>query len=206
MKMKALMGAVLMLGLAACNSGGGLNIGQGFNIDANLTGASVRTAITQVVDSTTGAVKRYESTYTLTQPNAIFNVGPQSVGMTLQGFTVEVLDNAGTRYGDDQGKYQRSVSYVVQPGFICSTAGTTLDNCAPSAKVASKVATTIGSLPLVTDRIAALIVNDCETTGCPTLKLKVTFSGTDDAGRAQTLTVVSADLASSVSSFSTIKE
>ena len=205
MKMKGMMVGVVALGLAACNQGG-LNIGQGFSIDANLSGASVTVAVTQVVDAATGAFKRYDSTYTLTEPTAIFNASPQSVGLKVQGFTVEVLDNAGARYGDDQGKYQRSVSYVVQPGFTCATAATTLDNCAPSAKVASKVSTPIGSVPLVTDRIASLITSDCETTGCPTLKLKVTFTGTDDAGRSQTLTVASADLASSISSVAVVKE
>ena len=205
MKMKTMMVGVLALGLAACNQGG-LNIGQGFGIDANLSGGSVKVAVTQVIDATTGAFKRYDSTYTLTEPTAIFNTSPQSVGLKLQGFTVEVLDNAGARYGDDQGKYQRSVSYVIQPGLICTTADTTLDSCAPTAKVASKVATSIGSLPLGTDRIAALITGDCETTGCPTLKLKVTFTGTDDAGRQQTLSVVSADLASSVTSVNVVKE
>jgi hypothetical protein len=194
MKRLTLMAGVLALGLAGCAQNNGLNIGQGFGMDANVTGAKVtltRTPATATAPATISIL--------ITQPTIIFNARPQSVGFELQKYTVEVLDNAGARYAADQGIFQRSVSSVISPGFVCVTAGTggtatPLEQCAPNAKSAANVATPIGSLSVITGAVADQIATDCQVTACPTLKLKITFSGVDDAGRSQNVVASGADL------------
>jgi len=207
MKNLAIMAGVLALGLGACTQNG-VNIGQGFAIDANVAGADVAVAVVKVYDKTSGAFKGYRSTYTLTNPTVTFNAQPQSVGLNLQSATVEVLDNAGTRYDNDLGRYQRSVSAVVKPGFTCSTAGTAIESCDPNSKVPANVATILSStdVKLVTDEIASQVASDCSSVGCPTLKLKVTFTGVDTAGRAQSITVAGATLGASVTSVASVTE
>lgn len=209
MKRPTLMAGVLALGLASCaQNNNGLDIGQGFGMDANLAGADVSVAVIEVRSKASGALIGYRSTYTLTNPTITFNARPQSVGLQLQKATVEVLDNAGTRYDNDLGIYQRSASFVVKPGLVCSIAGTSIDACGPNNKIPSNVATVIGTaeLKLVTDEIAATVAGDCQSVGCPTLKLKVTFAGIDDAGRPQTVVVAGAMLGAHVTSRTVVQE
>jgi hypothetical protein len=207
MKNLVIMAGVLALGLSACSQNG-VDIGQGFSIDVNVTGANVTVAVVEVKDKTSGALKGYRSTYTLTNPSIVFNALPQSVGLNIQSVTVEVLDNAGTRYDGDLGRYQRSVSLPVKSGFVCSTADTTVENCSPSNKQPASVATTFtnADVTLISDEIAAQITSDCQSTGCPTLKLRLAFTGVDSAGRAQTINVGGAGLGASVTSRTTVTE
>ena len=193
MKRLTLTAGVLALGLAGC-SNNGLNIGQGFGMDANITGAKV--TLTRVPATATAPAT---VSLLITQPTIVFNARPQSVGFKLQKYTVEVLDNAGARYAADQGIFQRSASAVINPGFVCVAAGTggaatPLDQCAPNAKSAANVATPIGGLSVITGAVADQIANVCQSTACPTLKLKITFSGIDDAGRSQNVLASGADL------------
>ncbi|WP_407570689.1 hypothetical protein [Deinococcus altitudinis] len=207
MKNLTIMVGIFALGLSACSQNG-VNIGQGFSMDANVTGANVSVAVVEVKDKTSGALKGYRSTYTLTNPGIVFNALPQSVGLNIQTVTVEVLDNAGIRYDGDLGRYQRSVSLPVKSGFTCSTADTTVENCSPSNKLPANVATTFTNtdVRLVTDEIASQIASDCQSSVCPTLKLKVTFAGVDSAGRAQAIIVAGASLGASVASRTTVTE
>ncbi len=206
MKKLAILAGALALGLGACGQNNGLNIGQGFSIGANLSSGSVDVSIVEVQDTKTGAFKGYRSTYLLNEPVATFNALPQSVGFKIQTYTVEVIDNAGVRYAADQGKYLRSTSLVVKPGYTCASATATIDTCAPTDKQPANVATSLGSLTLVTDEIARTATGDCEAGSCPTLKLRVTFAGIDDAGRNQTIVASDADLAVRVTGRTVTKE
>lgn len=207
MKRLMLTASVLVSGLAACGQNNGLTIGQGFGIDANLSGGNISVSVVQVVDTKTGVTKDYRSVYTLTQPIVTFNARPQSVGYQIQSYVVEVVDNAGVRYAADQGKYQRSTSQIVQPGFVCTQVpASTLDGCAPNSKQAANVPTAVTNLVLVTDEIGRQVTGDCQFGVCPTLKLKVTFNGVDAAGRPQSLQLAGADLIVRVTSVSVIKE
>ena len=206
MKKLAILAGALALGLGACGQNNGLNIGQGFSIGANLSSGSVNVKVVEVRDIKTNALRGYRSTYLLNEPLATFNALPQSVGFKIQSFTVEVLDNAGVRYAADQGKYQRSVSLVIKPGYTCALATATIDTCAPTDKQPANVATSLGSLTLVTDEIARTATGDCEAGTCPTLKLRVTFTGLDDAGRNQTVVSPDAVLAVRVTDITVVKE
>jgi hypothetical protein len=201
MKKMAMLAGVLALGLGACNQNAGLNIGQGFGMDANVSGASVTVAITTTKNAA-GAVTGVSTLSTVKQPTVVFNARPQSVGFQITSYTVQALDQAGAPY---QGLYQRSASGIVAPGYVCSTidpnnAAPPLDQCAPQFKTASNVPTPINGLVLIVDRVAEQIAADCAAGQCPTLKLKITFNGVDDAGHSQSLVVAGADLSSSVTS------
>jgi len=200
MKRMALLAGVLSLGLGACTQNGGVNIGQGFSIDANVIGGSVAVAITRTTNPSGGTT--VSTLATTTQPSITFNARPQSSGFQLQKYTVEILDNAGVRYADEEGLYQLSASAVIQPGYVCSAAdaATPLDQCAPSAKTAAAVATPVSGLTLIDGAISRQIASDCASNQCPTLKMKVTFMGVDDAGRAQSIVVAGADLGTRVTS------
>ena len=187
-----LMAGVMAVGLSACAQNGGVNIGQGFGMDANISGAKVSLTLTAATPTAPAKVQ-----ILITQPTVNFNARPQSVGLQLQKFTVEILDNAGTRYAADEGSYQRSAS--ANPGYVCSVvdadnAAPPLAQCAPNDKTAANVPTAIGSLPIISAAVADQIASDCVTSSCPTLKMKVTFSGLDDAGRVQNIVVPGADL------------
>lgn len=199
MKKTAIL-AGLALGLGACTQNTGLNIGQGFGMDANVSGASVSVAITTNKDAS-GTVTGVSTLATVKQPTVVFNARPQSVGFQLTSYTVQALDQAGAPY---QGLYKRSASGIVAPGYVCSSvdsknAAPPLDQCAPNAKTASNVATPINGLNLIMDKVAEQIAADCAAGQCPTLKLQITFNGIDDAGRSQNLVVSGADLSASIS-------
>lgn len=203
MKRIALLAGVLSLGLGACTQNNGLNIGQGFGIDANVVGGSVAVAITKTTDAS--GITTTSALATTTQPTVTFNARPQSVGFQLQKYTVEILDNAGVRYADDQGLYQLSASAIVQPGYLCSSVSSDnpvppLDQCAPSAKTAANVATPVSGLTFIDGAISRQIASDCAANQCPTLKMKVTFIGVDDAGRSQSIVVAGADLGARITS------
>jgi len=200
MKRIALFAGVLSLGLGACTQNGGVNIGQGFSVDANVVGGAVEVAVTRTTTPSGGTT--VSTLATTTQPTITFNARPQSVGFQLQKYTVEILDNAGVRYAEDQGLYQLSASAIIQPGFVCSTAdaATPVEQCAPSAKTAANVSTPVSGLTLIDGAVSRQIASDCASIGCPTLKMKVTFMGVDDSGRAQSIVVAGADLGTRVTS------
>ncbi|WP_310582532.1 hypothetical protein [Deinococcus sp.] len=191
MKKLAILAGALALGLGACGQNNGLNIGQGFDMAAEVVGAAVSVKITPAT-ATTGQI----TVATTKQPTIVFHARPQSMGFKLQSYTVQVLDKSGSSY---QSQYQRQLGAIVLPGFICSTSATTLDSCQANLKEASNVATPVNGVALVIDEISRQIAIDCAAGACPTLKMNVVFNGVDDAGHVQSLLVSGVDLSATVS-------
>jgi hypothetical protein len=173
MKRLVMVAFLLTPVLEAC---GGVNIGQGFAVETNITGAAVNV----------GAK-------TITQPKVVFTAQPQSPGFTVQSYLVDIQDPSGNRYesvGID-GRSERSASYVIKAGVVCPAGSA--ESCLPSSKIGAAVSTDVGTVELVSEVVKNAVIKDCAVS-CPVLKMRVTFNGIDDTGRAQSVVVAAADL------------
>jgi hypothetical protein len=181
MKKTAILAGVLALGLGACTQNGGVYLGQGFDMSTEIVGASV--AVTTTPATATTAATAIAK---VTQPTIVFHARPQSLGFKLQSYTVQVVDQAGAAYAS---QYKRQAGAIVLPGFVCSTAATTLSNCQANLKVAADVVTPVNGLVLIADDVAQQIAADCTSNRPTELRMNVSFYGVDDSGRDRKLAV-----------------
>lgn len=191
--MKRLGLVVLPLLLAACGGTGSLPSASRFEAEAGLSGARIDAQIVRVVDKASGAPKRTETRFTLTQPQVRFITRAGSIGGTVVRAEVEILDGSGNRFADVNGLYIQSFSARVLPGWACTDAAGIAQPAADpyACPAASRVGyarpqtfTEPGNnatVQLVIPNVGEVAIDACVVGPCPAnLAMNVAFSVLDD--------------------------
>ncbi|MDR6216469.1 hypothetical protein [Deinococcus soli (ex Cha et al. 2016)] len=195
--MKKLSLLALPLMLAACTNTATPQIGM----TPSINGADITVDVTVTYDDS-GTPTSISSLTTTTQPSVNFNVAPSSLGMTLTGYEVKVVDSAGTQFAGTEGQYARAFSARVAGGYACKN-GTAVDYATDQCDFANKVpyarTVQVGQIPLLVDAISEeardMYVSAFPDEMCPTLRMNVTFTGYDDLNRVITpITVTNAPI------------
>lgn len=195
--MKKLSLLTLPLLLAACTNTATPPVGM----TPSINGADIKVDATVTYDAS-GNPTSISVLTTTTQPTVNFNVAPSSLGMTLTGYEVKVMDSAGTQFAGTEGQYSRSFSARVAGGYACKN-GTTVDYTTDQCDFVNKVpyarTVQLGQIPLLVDAISRearnMFVSAFPDDMCPTLRMNVTFTGYDDLNRVITpITVTNAPI------------
>ncbi|UBV41561.1 hypothetical protein LAJ19_07755 [Deinococcus taeanensis] len=187
----------LPLLLAACTNTATPQVGM----TPSINGADIKVDATVTYDAS-GNPTSISVLTTTTQPTVNFNVAPSSLGMTLTGYEVKVMDSAGTQFAGTEGQYSRSFSARVAGGYACKN-GTAVDYTTDQCDFVNKVpyarTVQLGQLPLLVDAISReaqnTFVSAFPDDMCPTLRMNVTFTGYNDLNRVITpITVTNAPI------------
>lgn len=200
--MKKLSLLALPLLLAACTDFTKTTpVGPQVGMTPSINGADI-TVDVEVKYDANGVPESLSSLTTTTQPTVNFNVSASSLGMTLTGYSVKVMDSAGTQFAGPDGQYTRSFSARVPGGYACKNGTTTdytTDQCDYVNKVPYARTVQVGQIPLLVDAISEearrMYVDAFPDEMCPTLRMNVTFTGYDDLNRVITpITVTNAPI------------
>ncbi|NTY02023.1 hypothetical protein [Deinococcus sp. JMULE3] len=176
-------------------------VGPQVGMTPSINGADI-TVDVEVKYDASGVPESLSSLTTTTQPTVNFNVAASSLGMTLTGYEVKVMDSAGAQFAGTDGQYTRSFGARVAGGYACKT-GTTIDYATDQCDYVNKVpyarTVQVGQVPLLVDAISEearrMYVDAFPDETCPTLRMNVTFTGYDDLNRVITpITVTNAPI------------
>ena len=200
--MKKLSLLALPLLLAACTDPTKTPpVGPQVGMTPSINGADIKVDATVTYDAS-GTPTSISVLTTTTQPTVNFNVAPSSLGITLNGYTVKVMDSAGTQFAGTEGQYSRAVSVRVPGGYACKS-GTAIDYSTDQCDYVNKVpyprTVQVGQIPLLVDAISRtardMFVAAFPADMCPTLRMNVTFTCYDDLNRVITpITVTNAPI------------
>lgn len=199
--MKKLAALALPLVLAACTNTNIPGVGQ-VGMSASVSNAAIDVVLETTTNSS-GTVVPSSIQSTIVQPNINVAVVPSSLGVTLTGYTVTVLDSAGTQFAGINSQYTRSMSARVPGGYTCKSGTGTEDQCDYVNKIPTARTVVLNDLPLIQGNIGEALATyvfdnfgmNGLTCNTPSLKMDVTFTGYDDLNRVITpITVKGAPL------------
>lgn len=202
---------VLPMLLAACG-GTGLNLGQGFEMTAALTGTQVAVDVVNVyaknADGSRGAYlySRVDK-YTPTAGTLNVEVRGGSLGFTAQKVTVKYTDASGNPLDDSAATFNNSVAFTVPGGYTCPNGATT---CAATDKTLTATKFSLPDLYWLSEQAALTAARGCVNGSsvigtspyCPEVRMYVTFTGKDSLGAERTLPIPQAQVRVYVSSVS----
>ncbi|WP_216325153.1 hypothetical protein [Deinococcus aestuarii] len=190
--MKRLLPALaLPLLLAACGGGTPSLSGQ-VGMTANLTGADIESTLTITTDATTGQVTGLSIKQLSEQPTLRVVVAPASLGVTLTGIEVTVVDAAGITYSK---VFRQALAERVPSGYACkATVEATqplvplTDQCDYSLKMPYAKTVDVANVPVIDATTTGQAAFDfasrySDLTACPDLSLNVRLLGFDDLRR-----------------------